>query len=540
MIVGRSPAAGVTLGGTYTRPTETIPSLVIEIDAADVTDYYELGTLRIRDRLNAASTAEFKMSPLVSAALMPNIGERVRIRRQGAVIFDGSLQQMEVSEPFTGVGSGADKNFLNLHAADWTELADRHVIAANYEVENQTLKEVLVDIVENQGEPPGALSLDGVTTELLPTGPTVGKVLVPYMTAAKIFTELAERTGHFWYIDYYKKLRFLSVFEEIAPFNVGVGAQQKYVNARTTVTKKKYRNRQIVRGGQQVTDETTDPFKGDGENTQFTTRYPLANDDDNPPVIKVNSVTKTVGIQGKDPPEDFEWYYQKGVDKVSQRAGDTTLTDSDTLEVIYDGLIPIIFDEINYEEIAAQAAVEGSGTGAYDHVEVDKKINDINVAVERAESMLDRYDEISTRLDVTTWEHGLRAGQNLLVNLPDQGVTNEVFVLEEVGIRDRGRMVLLTDARGAKGNRYGDEIEFFRRLWASGELLTIRENEQLTIGRKKQETLTLSDSLDTSIDPLDEIAWLTDDPYTAPRIGEIDSQKAMVIGFAKIGPHPRQ
>jgi hypothetical protein len=138
MIVGGTPVATVPIAGLYSPTAEELSALVIEVGGGVYTDYYELGTLRIRDRLDAASTAEFRMSPLVSLGIMPNVGERVRIKRQGEVIFDGSLQQMEVTEPFTGVDSSHDKNFLKLQAIDWTELADRHVIAKNYEVTDRS------------------------------------------------------------------------------------------------------------------------------------------------------------------------------------------------------------------------------------------------------------------------------------------------------------------------------------------------------------------------------------------------------------------
>lgn len=518
--LGTSPIGGDLIGLAGVAPE----ALVIGIEGEAITGSYRPGSLDMSDALNERNTCSFDLK--YDAGFSPELGQDIEIIYLGELLFRGTIDEIGTQDtPSAGTA------FHSIRGVDYNQLADRFVVAKNYEVAGQTLRDIVVDLVLNQAE--GWLAIEGVTTDYVEEGPPIQVAKFNYRTMRECFDDLANATGYLWMIDPWKRLIFFDRTRYGAPFKLGIGGIYNYKAMLSRRERRNYRNRQFLRAGFQKTDPKFEKFAGNGKDTTFTLKLPVAG----APTVQKNSVAQTVGVRGKDDDEAFQWYYQEKDKQISQRSGDTVLTSSDELRVDYIGLFPIIIDAENDREIAARKAVEG-GTGIYSDVETDEEIDDLTLANEKVDELIRRFGTLHTTIEVDTPVWGLRAGQLLDVAHPDLTTANGKFLVSRVGIRDRGDYRLRASIEATSGELDGGWVGFFKRLIASGKKVAIRENEQLVLSRKRIEQVTLTDSLVNS-SSIGDLKGPLDDPYTSARFGVTAGLPSCCIGFAKFGPHPR-
>lgn len=525
--LGTSTLAADVLGGESTA-TESILCR-IQIEGVDRTGLYEIGTLSISDALNQRNTASFTLHDLAQT-YFPAIGHEVEIVFLDQVLFRGTINELSTRDFL-----GCTLNRIDVRCVDFNQLADRFRVAAAFEVEGQTLKDVVDNLVNVQAE--GRLAAEGVTTELVQEGPVIQVAKFNFVPHSRAFDDLAKQTGFAWNINYQKQLEFFDRSTFTAPFGFGVGGLENHRDMEVRTTRAQYRNKQIVRAGNQVTDEREDTFAGDGETTTFTLRFPLANDvETDPPTIEVNGMPQTVGINGVDEDEDFDWFVQRERDTISQSGDGTPLTSVDTLSIVYKGLFPIIVDVESSDEIDDRAAIEG-GTGVYTEVENDTRIDSRDLALVKADELLRRFGVIPVTVSVTTQRFGLRAGHLIEIVNPGLGI-DEQLLIERVQVRHLGALVLEYRIDCISGELLGGWVEFFKRLQEQGVPITVRENEKLVFSRVRKDTVTLSDVLTTSTEPLDLIEFF-EDAMTVAQIGtDLNGEPSFVIGFGRVGQHP--
>lgn len=501
-------------------------ALTILINSVDRTGEYRRKTLRLKLRLNGINTARFELIDKLTSQ-RPIEGESIEIRSDATVVFKGTVDTSD-GEDFQ-VGSarpfdlGQSTNIYRVGCVDYNKLAERIIVAHNYEVANQTLKDIVVDLVDNQSIAGATLADEGVTTTGVETGPELGTVKFNYVTVQKCFDELAKKTGYLWNIDNDKVLQFFDRSSKAAPFSFGVGGVANYRKMESDKSRRGYRNVQVVRAGQQTT--TTDQietFKGDAENKTFQTRLPIANDETDKPVVEVDTgggfVAKTVGVTEVDDDADFDWFWQRGQDRLTQQQTATALAATHVLRITYKGLFPIVIINEEETEILDRVAVEG-GKGKYMHAIRREDLDDRDLAIEESEELLRRWGQIPETLTVSTDTFGMAEGHLVSCLNAALGVDG-TFLVDAVTYKDLGDKndTLRCTVKLIDGEHVGGWVEFFRRVLESGQDVTIRENEVLTLARKFSETITLSESLTDSSDTSDLSDAFTD-PYTVATIG---------------------
>lgn len=485
--------------------------MIITIGGIDKTGLYSIGSLSISDQLNARNTCSFSLSDK-TGAYRPAVGAEVIITDGATRIFAGSIDSIGEENPL-----GTAALTLNVECVDYNQIADRHLVARVYETANQTLRDIVLDIVAKD------LAGEGITTVNVQTGPVIDKAVFNYLSAAEAFNDLAELTGFAWSIDYNKDLHFFARETNLASFSI---SDALYNCRAITVsrTREWYRNRQLIRAGQDITDSRTENFKGDGSSKTFVTGFPVAK----VPTVTVNAVSKTVGIRGVDTGKD--WYWNKGTNEISQDDAGTALTTSDTLAVTYQGFFPIIISSQSDTEISARAAAEG-GSGIYEAIEDQPDLDTVELAAEKADSLLRRYGVIPQICEIETDKAGLAAGQLLTINVAAHSITAQ-YLIESVEIADAGDGDRLRYfVRALSGEAMGSWADFFRKLAAAGRKFVIRENEVLVLLRRFSDAVAFTDSM-TSENKISELgeAYRNEIMRLLPvgywRLGEISGTQA--------------
>ena len=157
--------------------------------------------------------------------------------------------------------------------------ADKRLVAANYR--DMTAGEIALalwaDILEGEGvyaATDGTPAIGDAPAGAVFDGIELRQVIFNYVPISTALDRLAEASNYVWQIGHDRNLHFQPRSTVVAPWSLtGTNIQGVPV---LTERGTKYRNRQIVTGGQITTDTQTEIFSGDGNQQTFTVSYPLA------------------------------------------------------------------------------------------------------------------------------------------------------------------------------------------------------------------------------------------------------------------------
>lgn len=437
-------------------------------------------TVEIELELHTRSTARFSMVTEITQGVFyrPLIGESIRIEFEGTTIFAGTIENLSANQQ----QRVDDKLFVDIEAVSWEQICDRKLVADAYT--NQSMNAIILDVWVDH------LQEDGITIAEVDAGPTIEQAVWNYETVTQVFNDLAGLSGSVWWIDVDKGLHFVAEGTTVAPFALNDGSQ--FFQASFSRERSDYRNRQFVRAGNDKTDPRTEKFKGDGETKAFTLTFPVGAA---PTSIKVNSVEKTFGVRNVEETDTKDWFFALGDDKITQSDDGTALTTSDTLEVTYQGLFPLLVISQDAVEISGRKIIEG-GSGIYDAVEDKESIDEAQFAFDVANRLLKQKGIIPDRLQFTTRKKGLRPAQLLTVQWPPFGL-NEEMLIERIAFREIGSEPLefFYDVTAISGQALGGWAEFFMKLSAAGKKFRHRENEVAGPLKLFPELVEVSDSM---------------------------------------------
>ncbi len=451
--------------------------MTLTIEGTDFTGKLLTDTLNISHQMNARSSCSFALKLLV-ADTRPDVGQDILVKDDSNnKLFSGIIENITEEVPL-----GTYVLILQVEATDFHRLLDYRLVAEVYE--NATAGSIITDMVTDH------LSGEGITTTHVETGPTLDKVVLNYVSMTEAINLISELTGYGFYIDPDKDMHFFARETNTAPFSI---TDAQYNCRRLTVRKttENYRNVQYIRAGRDVTSDQTENYKGDGTNRVFTVSFPIAT----VPMVKVNTVTKTVGIRGVETGKD--WYWNKDDKQITQDSGGTVLTSSDTLSVTYKGFFPIIISSEDTAEISSRVSVEG-GQGRYEAIEDDQSVDSINLAQDKAIALLRRYGRISKVIDIETDKAGLFPGQLITITVSDHNL-NSQYLIESVETNYIDGVGFRFSVKALSGESFGGWIDFFQKLATAGRRFVIRENEVLILLRQFPEILILIDTLSVNI-----------------------------------------
>ena len=421
-------------------------------------------SLTINDNINAKSTAVFTLNTDSPIA----VGQEVLIYDDAVLIFGGTIDNYRRSF-IQGKGGSASRKSYSINCVDFNQVADRRRIAATYE--DETIDTIINDIVTT------FLSGENITVGSISKGSLViSQAVFNYVSVSDAFNFIRDVAGGDlnWNIDYNKELTFFQRSD-----SSGDSLDDTLVLDMTLeVTRQDYRNSQLVRAGDSTTEvqvkEVPSP-KPDGESRTFTVRFPVATK----PTIYVNDVAvpeADVGINGLD--ANKKWYWSKNSRQFTQDPAETTLPDTDTLSISYQGLKPIIVQADNPAGQNDRANIEG-GTGIYQRVDNQNDLDNRDAALEYANGLLVRYGTIPRTVQITT--RFFRTAGQLIQVQSDNLEINEEFLITNVTITELdGCGQLVYNISGASGEDVGTWVEFFRSLTTAGDL-SIKENEVLVL-----------------------------------------------------------
>lgn len=444
------------------------------------------GTLSIIDNINDRSTASFLLQ---TSSTTLNIGEEVIITDGATRIFGGTIENLNYF-----IYKGTNVREYTVECVDFNQVTDRLRIAQTYA--NQTVTEIVTDIINKY------LATEGISLGNIPsTTPTIVQANFNYIQISDALNYLKDATQINWNIDYNKGLNIFYRTDNIA--TGFVDADMLDLNIQETRTQ--YRNVQWLKAGDGTTEVQTlekPTPEPDGVSKTFLTRFPLAKKPD----IFVNSVQvneSDIGINGLDTGK--KWYWNKDRKEIVQDDSETILISSDVLEITYNGLIPILAKVENSAEITSRQSVEG-GSGIYEAFEKRVALSDKSAAINYAQGLLNKYDEIPEILTVRTKQFR-NAGKIINVNSTTYS-KNEDYLIESVNITEEAG-TLYYDMILLSGESFGSWVEFFRKLIVTADDFIIQENEVViqvqATNEKRNRTSTTNIKTFNALFPSDDL-----------------------------------
>lgn len=463
-----SRAYGVKPFGSITAPTPA--GIGLFISGVDRSGLLTKETLRIQESVSSRATMSFKLVD-TAGAYRPTEGEAVLFKRDGLTIFAGSIDRVTWSSDFT------TGRFITCACVNLALALDRRLVARSFE--NMTTDNIIRAILADY------LNAEGIVEGQLDVGPTITKVVYSYMRASSVMDEICDLTGYSWTVDQYGQLHVRNRSTVPAPWDIS-DASMPVFNFNATRNRQNYSNRQWLRAGQDETDERTESFKGDGTRQTFTTKFPVAT----APTVTVNSVAKTVGIRQVDTGKDFYWNKQDN--QITQDDAGTPLTSSDVLAVTYTGFYPLIVKVQDDAQISERAGIEG-GSGLYERIDSDESIEDRDLATDKANGLLRKFSSIQESISYGTYDFGIRAGQLQGIVQTDEDVSGTYLIADTTIVWSASRNDFIVTVRALSGEQLGGWQAFFRKLFASQNRFTLRENEVVLQAISASEQLNFTD-----------------------------------------------
>jgi len=253
---------------------------------------------------------------------------------------------------------------------------------------------------------------------------------------ASLIDDIAKQSNYSWYIDNNKYVNFQGQSILPAPWIlqsttmvIPVVDIEVDETLELDVSNDLYRNRQTILGAQDVIIASS-TLAGDGKTRSFTLGYPLAS----APSIFFNGIQQTVGLKGT---TGFQWYYAVNDSVIEQDTSGNVLSSSDSLSIPdYEGIFvtSVVVNDTNAQ--AAMALLEG-GTGIVENVEDhtnDVPALSIAAATTLATQLIARYAITGRTLIFNTTRPGLALGQMLTIFLPEHGIFDTAFQINQIEI----------------------------------------------------------------------------------------------------------
>ncbi len=505
-----------SVGGITFTP---VPDVHLIIAGVDRTNLVRPTSISVEFGLGERATASFNLIDTANS-YEPKIGNEVFLYLGESLVFAGSIERTMREVP---LGTSAAE--LSVTCVDYAQILDRRLIARTFETTGQTAGDIVREIV-------AILYEDGIGEGTILEGATVSKAVFPYVSATEAIGDLADLSGVVWWIDSSRRVNFAEQSLIAAPWSI-TNSSRPYRNMVTNSGRDQLKNHIFLRAGRARTEVQTEDFVGDGVRQTFTVGFPL---DEKPRVyVGLNGgafVEKTVGIRGIDDGEDFFWNLEST--EITQKKSATPLDGNDLLRVVYYGTFPLILESYDPGSISERQIAEG-GSGSYEALEEDERIDDRKLAEEKLGILLRKYKDPTSIVTFETFSRGLSVGQVLPITVAEEKLSGEFLVTRlriSIDLTPAGAL-MLTSATVDAGKYKGGWVQFFRDLEKRGKRFGIREDEQLGLGPTKFETFTVSDSYNTT-DPLENGDT---DPYTGVIIwadGD-ENENKYAIGTGKIG-----
>lgn len=385
-------------------------ALVIEIDGVDKTESIIWNSFSIKNNINnQTDECVFKVRKTTGNTYKPSLGDEVVVEEDGDNIYGGIIvRSVESAE--------AGGNIIyEIKCADYTQYLKRQLVIERYE--NETTDDIIQDLVDNYTD-------DSITTTNVAVTKTIASISFNGLTVAECLEKLAESLNAFWYIDEDKDIHFFQKNTELSPFNLtDTSGNYIYNSLKIEDDISQLRNSITIRGGTNPSDTNRIETIVSQDDTQDV--FPLGYKFTDLPVIKVNGVAVTVGVENltEDGTVQSQWSFQEKYIRFT--AGNIPEVD-DVITIEGKIQIPVI--------VKVQSNSSISEFGLFEYQLKDTSISTNDEAIERAVAELASYSMELNEGEFLTYNRGLRAGQVLNINSTERNKNIDV-VIQSVAIK---------------------------------------------------------------------------------------------------------
>lgn len=388
-------------------------SITIKIATVDRTEYIDARSLSITDELTSrVNSASFDFI-CNDIALIPVAGQLVLIEEGTIKLFAGRILSKE--EDFF------PPNLLKykVNCIDYTRDLDKKLVIESYidELAGDIIKDILTKYTT------------GFTSVHVQNGPTIVKIAFDYVQVSEALTTIAESCGYEFYVDYDKDIWFFFKTDYPALFQLDDN-QEYYRDLIINYDVSQLRNRIYVKSSNYEILDFTELFIGDGSTVTWTCKY-QANATP-APSLKLNDVDKTVGWDGVDDPDDYDFMLNATTKILSLGTYQSTPANDDEIVITYGADEPIMVRWDDQDSINAIKAIEG-GDGIFEFCITDNNIDTKEWAIDAAKADLLQNSNPIIKGTFTTNRKDIKSGQIITVNSAKRNI-NQAFLVQKVDL----------------------------------------------------------------------------------------------------------
>jgi len=445
-------------------------AIILKVNTVDKSSLIDWSSIQKSEVLTKqASTLEFAIKNYEGKTYKPTIGDDITLFNGATKIFGGVLT--EINETADG--------FLKLpvyFCKDYTEVLDGQLVSKTYE--NQTATAIITDIISTFAT--------GFTVVNVVAPIVIDKVVFNYITVSQALEKITNMlVGYSWYVDYNKDINFFESAINLSPFNLTDTSQNFVFNSlQVKTTSHQIKNEIIIRGGE-ITSTTnrTEYFDGDGTSLIFAmgTKFNVK------PTVTISAVNQTVGLDNIDT-TGFNCYWN--FNERTIRFGTAPVTAVNNIVVAGTYLYPLIFRKQEGDSILTY--------GLHQNLIIDKTIQSIDSANDRASVELARYSVPTMRAKFTTNTDGLMAGQQININSTVRGINNNYIIRSiQTDLRTPDALRYVVEAENADSIKMNDVLKKLLVTNASDQLV-IQENENVQRYSLFKESVSITDAISAS------------------------------------------
>lgn len=383
--------------------------LVITHNGQDITDNVNTDSMSILDARNSErDTLVFSVEKTPDVTFVPELNKEVIVTLDGDRIYGGIVlnYSSQMVEP--------PNITYQIECSDFTHTLDSELVTERFisETANFIIAELFADYA------PAGFTANDVVADV-----TIDRISFNRLTLSQCLDKIARLINYSWYIDYNKNLHFFAQNSDAAPFNLQDG-DGNFIPTSLALRKdiSQLRNRIIVEGGEAPANQRTTKAAGDGESTEFDTKFKFSET----PTVLVDGVAQTVGTEYIDT-SGFDCYWSFNEKYVRfETAPPAPSSGTTNVEITGLPLVPVI------ARVPLPTSI--SKYGLFEYAVTDETIQNSAVAIERAIAELEAYSEENNEGRFETYQVGLRSGQLITVNSAAHGV-NEQYVIQRVEFR---------------------------------------------------------------------------------------------------------
>ena len=395
-----------------------------------------------------------------------------------------------------------ESRVYNLNCKNGNAILQRRI--ANVSYANKTMTEIVTDLFNRY------IVQEGITLGTISqiNTPVFKKYNCKNMNLMAVLNELAGYINGVWQVTNDKVFNFVKI-EDFPRCSMPVTLQNaSFGRLQWTEDAQTLRTNQIIDGAYITTDPQTETFVVTEEWQGFNTIFPIVQQ----PSISINGIdvpSSEIGVAGIDESTSVLFYWSYNSTNVTVNptySGSTTLSEGDSVEIVYIGQTPIRYEAVNTEKVEEIAEKTGL-SGLIDNVYTDPTITTRQDAVNKADALLLQYGEPKNTIKCVTDIHILTdAGfvaddielyRQWTFDIPELGIEGEYVITERtitplrLDEDDSIKISLVFSDRNFVQS-YGETIT---QLYQDVTKLSVREDEVIISGNYITERLELSEEI---------------------------------------------